>query len=304
MTIRHSSQKKLIYHCIQHLQTEYDHVYGHGYSSAAESLATIAQLVLDLLCRCDAPYHNLDHTIQVVLAGQEILRGKRLCGEAITPEEWFHFIVSLLCHDIGYVKGICRHDNSSAHLFATGVEENCVQLSAQATGAGLTPFHVDRGKLFVAETFRDHPLVDVSQVQFNIELTRFPIPKDDRYQDTLNFPGLARAADLIGQLGDAGYLAKLPLLFSEFEEVGSNKAIGYKNSNDLRAGYPRFYWQVVSLYLKHGIRYLEITHTGRAILGNLHGNRGLVEAELDRFYNQKQNFLSQLWQLNRPNQNH
>ena len=49
-------------------------------------------------------------TIMVTLVGQEILRGKHISVGGVTPREWLHFIVSLLCHDIGYVRGVCRGD--------------------------------------------------------------------------------------------------------------------------------------------------------------------------------------------------
>ena len=42
--------------------------------------------------------------------GQEILRGKHLSEGGITTRDWMQFSISLLCHDIGYVKGICRDD--------------------------------------------------------------------------------------------------------------------------------------------------------------------------------------------------
>ena len=59
-------------------------------------------------------------------------------------------------------------------------------------------------------------------------MTRFPIPKGDSfYQDTVNYRGLVRASDLIGQLGDPQYLKKQPALFYEFSELGINDKFGY-----------------------------------------------------------------------------
>jgi len=28
------------------------------------------------------------------------------------PRDWLHFIISLLCHGIGYVRGICQGDSA------------------------------------------------------------------------------------------------------------------------------------------------------------------------------------------------
>jgi hypothetical protein len=33
-----------------------------------------------------------------------------------TPREWLHFIISLLCHDIGYVRGVCRGDGNGRYV--------------------------------------------------------------------------------------------------------------------------------------------------------------------------------------------
>ena len=48
----------------------------------------------------------------VTLAGQAILEGKHLSEGGVTPRAWTHFIIALLCHDIGYVKGICADDDA------------------------------------------------------------------------------------------------------------------------------------------------------------------------------------------------
>jgi len=287
------SQTRLIDLCINYLRSEYQHIYGDRHLEYAEAIAPIATLTLEAVARGDNAYHNLEHTVQVVLVGQEILYGKHLCNELISPPEWLNFIVSLLCHDIGYLKGICREDRPEEYSFVTGVDSGRVTLLPESTGASLTPYHVDRSKIFVAENFSNHPYIDVDAVQLNIELTRFPVPKTALHQDISNFPGLTRAADLIGQLADPDYLAKLPSLFREFEEMGSNKALGYSNPKDLRAGYPKFYWKGVSLYLKQGIRYLEMSQSGKAILANLYNSRSLVEKELDRFYSSRDRFFGQ-----------
>jgi hypothetical protein len=287
------AQTRLIDSCIKYLQTEYQHLYGDRHKEYAEIIEAIATLTLEAIARGDNAYHNLEHTVQVVLVGQEILYGKHLCQEPISAQEWLHFIVSLLCHDIGYLKGICREDRPEEYSFVTGVDCSSVTLSPEATGASLTPYHVDRGKLFVAENLSDYPHINLEAVQLNVELTRFPVPKTALYQDISNFPGLTRAADLIGQLADPDYLSKLPSLFREFEEMGSHQALGYSNPKDLRAGYPKFYWKGVSLYLKQGIRYLEMSQSGQAILANLYNSRSLVEKELDRFYNHPNRFFIQ-----------
>jgi hypothetical protein len=280
LDLQSSSHAKLAQSCIRFLQIEYEYVFGDRYPEYLRIIVEICETVFQAIASCDLPYHNLDHTIQVVLVGQEILKGKNLCDQYVSPRDWLHYIISLLCHDIGYVKGICTQDQVAKNRYVTGSTGDFIELDAHRTGASLTPYHVDRSQIFVTENLNQYPLLDLEKIQKNIELTRFPVPQHDAYQDTFDFPGLTRGADLIGQLGDPSYLAKLPALFQEFEEIGSNKILGYANPKDLEAGYPSFYWKVVSLFLTHSIRYLEMTRAGKAILTNLYGNRVRVEEAL------------------------
>lgn len=188
-------------------------------------------------------------------------------------------MISLLCHDIGYVKGVCRQDRVAERLYATGEDGTLISLPPGATDASLTPYHVDRGKLFIEERFGLHRLIDATEIKHNIELTRFPVPSDEDHADTVNYPGLVRAADLIGQLSDPRYLQKIPALFYEFEETGVNKTLGYRNPGDLRANYPSFFWNVVSPYIQTALRHLELTQEGKQIIANLYANVFRVEHE-------------------------
>jgi hypothetical protein len=154
-----------------------------------------------------------------------------------------------------------------------------VSLPPGLTDASLTPYHVDRGKQFIEERFGGHKLIDAEVIKRNIELTRFPVPADEDHQDTTNFPGLIRAADLIGQMSDPRYLQKISALFYEFEETGVNKDLGYRNPGDLRRNYPKFYWNVVFPYIQTGLDFLDVTQEGKQILANLYANVFRVEYE-------------------------
>ena len=49
----------------------------------------------------------------VTLVGQDILRG-RLLHHAVQPSDWLHFMFALLCHDVGYVRGVCVGDEEQS----------------------------------------------------------------------------------------------------------------------------------------------------------------------------------------------
>jgi hypothetical protein len=236
-------------------------------------------MALENIANSDALYHNVEHTIFVTLVGQEILRGKHIREGGVSCEDWLHFIISLLCHDIGYVKGVCQQDRPTEGLYATGREGMRVSLPRGATDASLTPYHVDRGKQFIQERFGGHGLIDAEQIKRNIELTRFPVPNDKDHQDTINYPGLVRAADLIGQLSDPRYLQKIAALFYEFEETGQNQVLNYRTPADLRHNYPKFFWGVVYPYIEDAIKYLELTQQGKQVIANLTANVFRVEHE-------------------------
>ena len=273
----YNSTQLLVKDFANQLREGYHRTYGGLKPDYVDLLIATAHLALENIATSDALYHNVEHTILVTLTGQEILRAKQMREGGVSPENWLHFIISLLCHDIGYVKGVCRADNPGASLYATGINGEMVELPAGCTDASLTPYHVDRGKLLIDERFGSHKLIDIVSIKRNIELTRFPVPPDEAHQDTLNYPGLARAADLIGQLGDPRYLQKISALFYEFEETGASKAMKCQNPGDLRRNYPNFFWNVAYPYIEDALDYLELTQEGQQIMANLFANVFRVE---------------------------
>ena len=150
---------------VDQLKDGYRKTYG-GYKPDYEDIiGWVGSMALEKIANSDALYHNVEHTILVTLVGQEILRGKHIREGGVTTEDWLHFIVSLVCHDIGYVKKVCRLDRDG--LYSTGQNGEMVPLPPGATDAALTPYHVDRAKLFVDERFGRNSLIDVNIVKKN-----------------------------------------------------------------------------------------------------------------------------------------
>jgi hypothetical protein len=270
-----NSTELLIDAFVQRLQQAYAHTYGILEPAYAGILAWAGRMALENIANSDALYHTVDHTIMVTLVGQEMLQGKHLREGGVSPADWLHFTISLLCHDIGYVRGVCREDRPGS--YTTGVDGAMVPLPRGATDAALTPYHVDRGKRFVRERFGGNAIIDAEIIAANIELTRFPVPAETDYQGTEDYPGLVRAADLIGQLADPHHLRKLPALFCEFEENGINAKLGYATPDDLRNDYPSFYWNVVHRYIQDGLRHLRVTQEGKQWIANLYAQVFAVE---------------------------
>ncbi|MBD2017523.1 metal-dependent phosphohydrolase [Microcoleus sp. FACHB-53] len=264
---------------VQKLREGYRRTYGGLKTDNEDIIAWAGSMAMENIANSDALYHNVEHSIMVALVGQEILRGKHIREGGITSDDWLHFIISLVCHDIGYVKGVCRSDRDTERLYATGQDGEMVYLPPGASDASLTAYHVDRAKLFIEERFGGHKLIEAEVIKRNIELTRFPVPKEGDHQDTVNFPGLIRASDLIGQMSDPRYLKKISALYYEFEETGVNQALGYRHPGDLRRHYSMFYWNGVYPYIQQALRYLGLTQQGKQIVANLYSNVFVIEHE-------------------------
>jgi hypothetical protein len=266
---------------VEQLELAYVRNYGNLEASNGSIIAWAGRMALEHFANSDALYHNVEHTIMVTLVGQEILRGKHIREGGVSHRDWLNFIISLLCHDIGHIRGICRDDREGC--YTTGIRNEVVVLPEGATDASMSPYHIDRGKLFVRERFGGNSVIDAEVIAANIELTRFPVPNDSDHQATGSYPGLVRAADLIGQLADPNYLRKLPALYYEFQETGVNQTLGYNTPLDLRRNYPQFYWNMVSHYIQDGIRYLRVTQEGKQWIANLYAH--VFSSEHKEFYN-------------------
>jgi hypothetical protein len=71
-----------------------------------------------------------------------------------------------------------------------------------------------------------------------MEYTRFPVPTEMKARPR---PSIRRCC-----ASDLNYMRKISALFTEFEETGMNKKLGYNSSADLRAACPKFFWSTVT----------------------------------------------------------
>jgi hypothetical protein len=242
-------------------------VFGPAQDDMAERLGSFARSTIECLARSDALYHNYEHTLQVTMVGRDILAGMTL-SQGIEPTDYSHLIVACLLHDIGYVRGVLSGDTETE--FVVDGSGKTIALSRGASDAALSPYHVDRSKLFAFERLGNSPILDASRIAAAIEMTRFPARLDRSSANEGIEPKLVQAADLIGQLGDPMYSRKANALYSEFEEIGINRQLGYASPADIIDKYPTFFWNSVSTHIEDGLRYLNMTVSGRQWIANLH----------------------------------
>jgi hypothetical protein len=251
--------------------------FGSSNARLAELIPSVARLALECIGNSDALYHNVEHTMLVTLAGHDIMKGRALLVS--TPaSDYAHLIVACLMHDIGYVRGILKDDDDDGCVVDAAGRK--VRLPRGSSDAALTPYHVDRSKLFVLDRIAAIDVLDAVRIAQAIEFTRFPAAAQSE-QDAEEEGSLLRAADLIGQLGDPHYLRKANALYGEFEEVGMSRQLGYQSPADLVDHYSQFYWNSVSPHIQTAIRYLNVTSSGRQWIANLYSNVFRAERELN-----------------------
>jgi hypothetical protein len=263
----------------RNLAGTYRRIYGEQEPRIAHALDEAARLVIERIAGSDALYHDCQHTALVTLCVQDILRGRRI-ERVVSPSDWAHTILAALAHDIGYVRGVCAGD--TAEHFVIDTAGNTVTPPRGSSDAFLTPYHVERGKIFARERLGPVPDIDEERIANAIELTRFPVPDDDDHAATDTEAGLVRAADLIGQLGDPLYPRKLNALYHEFAETGVNGRLGYNSPADLVDHYPHFYWSKIERYIGDALRYLEMTMEGKLWIANLYWHIFAIEHDRRR----------------------
>jgi hypothetical protein len=242
--------------------------FGTAHANLIEAIPSAANLALECIGNSDALYHGVEHTMLVTLVGYEIMKGRSLLIST-SASDYAHLIVACLFHDIGFVRGILPGDSEDGYVI--DAKGGKAKLSRGSSDAALMPYHVERSKLFVMDRIGKSHLLDALRISRAIEFTRFPI--SDEPGDHENEEGLiARAANLIGVLGDPHYLRKANALYYEFGEVGLNKQLGYGSPADLVDLYPQLYFDSISAHLKTAIRYLNVTSRGRQWIANLYSN--------------------------------
>ncbi len=260
------------------LREDYLQTYGQLEPDYPGIVAFAGRIALENIANSDAPYHDVRHTMMVTQAGQTILKGKHLSEGGIGPHDWLHAILSMLFHDIGFIRGLLRDDREGTYV--TDEHGGQVTLMPGATDASLCAYHIDRGKRFVRERFAGHDTISADIICNNIERTRFPVPDTPDSQIMDDMPGLVRAADFIGQLGDINHTRHLSALFVELDEIGTAAQLGFHNAADLRRDYPAFYWRTARPYMESAFRYLRITAEGREWLARIYASVFAEEHDL------------------------
>ncbi len=167
-------------------------------------------------------YHDLPHTLEVLICGVRLMHGVHVSGDRLTDDEITLIILAILMHDVGYAQ---RRGEESG------------------TGAQHTQTHVQRGIEFMRQYFsvRKLPASIPAAVTAMILGTEHNRPfaqiafSDDR---TRMLGCIVATADITGQMADRIYLEKLLFLYLEFREARFGS---YQSMYDLLCQTNRFY---------------------------------------------------------------
>ncbi|MEL7258684.1 MAG: metal-dependent phosphohydrolase [Pseudomonadota bacterium] len=250
-----------------HLAETYLQAFPEQKTQYADFLNELACETLERIDASDASYHNSEHTMMVTLVGQQIIQGKQKTSRVL-PEDWLHYIVALLLHDIGFTRGVCGGDESNEVVINDVGDRVCPPRGA--TDAYLAPYHVDRGMIYARHRFASSDIVDAERIAQAIEYTRFPVPDDPDYAGSETEAALVRAADLIGQIADPHYFSKISGLYHEFLETGFAQKLGYNSPMDLVEHFPSFFHQQVEPIIGPALEHLRQTSDGKELIEQLY----------------------------------
>ncbi len=149
------------------------------------------------------PYHDLRHTLDVLMCSVRMMHGVHLSDTRINDEEIKLTMVAALLHDVGYAQ---QFDE------------------ANGSGAQFTQVHVSRGIDFMAIHLKNwlipanwesplRQIISCTDLRVNLSNINFNSPRIKLLGQILG------SADIVGQMADRTYLEKLLFLYSEFKEA-------------------------------------------------------------------------------------
>ena len=189
-------------------------------------------------------YHDLEHTMSVVLATGRMLHGCSTRRGYGLLRPFMLGIVSAYYHDVGLIQKEHETDGTGAQ-FTIGHEQRSIDFMhdhLRAAGLGAS---------------------DISDIESMIRCTILSVSPDDIEFSDERIGHVGRimgSADLIAQIADRNYLEKLLLLFKEFKEAGLP---GYGSALELLCKTGDFYANVAKPRLDgplHGLQGYMLDH--------------------------------------------
>lgn len=153
----------------------------------------------------DMEYHDFEHTLQVTICLAHILEGRRLAGATpvLSVRGWELAISAALLHDTGFLKQSEDVDGTGAKYTFVHELRSCKFARDYLPELSMTSTEIED---ICSAVMCTGPRNDLKQAKFRCEEAR-------------QITHILVSADYLAQMSAADYLAKLPLLYTEFEEA-------------------------------------------------------------------------------------
>ena len=178
---------------------------------------------------CSTAYHDLFHTMDVVLASLRLVHGIAVTGTVFRARDISLLTLAALMHDTGYIQR---------------------QSELSGTGAQYTATHIERSIDFTKSYFQNYleTKVDLEAMAQILHCTGLNTEIDviTFQSETTRMLGyVLGTGDLMGQMSDRYYVEKLPILYEEFREGGIP---GFASNFDFIQKTPEFYTLVMERF--------------------------------------------------------
>jgi predicted metal-dependent HD superfamily phosphohydrolase len=215
---------------------EAERIFKFWYDDAGwEPVARSAEAIVDLFegrfpgyRACDTDYHDIRHTMAVLLATARIADGLFIERGPYPVDLARDLLVAAVCHDTGYIRTLDEEGGTGARFTAVHVARSAAFAEANIERFGLGDDSAARVARLVFATGTKGEYGEQAWAGF-----------DERQAGAV-----IASADLVGQMSDRAYLEKLLFLYYEFKEAGFP---GYETEFDMLRKTMGFYDMTVTL---------------------------------------------------------
>lgn len=177
---------------------------------------------------CDTDYHDIRHTMAVVLATARIADGIFIERGAYPETLGRNLFIAALCHDTGYIRTVDEEGGTGARFTAVHVSRSADFARANAARWGLS----EADGACVAR------LISATGLKGEYGQQAWASAEEREAGASL------ASGDLVGQMSDRAYLEKLLFLYYEFKEAGFP---GYDTEFDILRKTMGFYEMTIGL---------------------------------------------------------
>ncbi len=153
---------------------------------------------------CNSEYHDLRHTLSVVLAVARLADGYNLERPPLPERLFLDLLLATCLHDTGYIQESWDTEGTGAKYASRHEERSIAFMQRHHAQFGVAADELPVLVRFIQAT-------DLKQV-----FVQIPFPEAQERDAA----ALLATADLLGQMSDRDYLEKLLFLYYEFREAG------------------------------------------------------------------------------------